>query len=180
MFKQEKMVCCSTKMFQIRKWFVALQKVVFISHKKKKKTVIMATSELSHITCFIQYDFSFPFDINVSCSESKTLNLALLEMRFPCEMINYEQETIMIAVSFQNVVSTAMNTGLFTQGIICWVILFLSVGRSFLGPNDSPVLNELHYIIQKTTIECGFMYVCFTMISQYVRVPQWGCVYLHE
>jgi len=29
-------------------------------------------------------------------------------------------------------------------------------------------------------IEHGFMYDCYTMISQYVRVLQWGCVYLHE
>lgn len=164
MFKQ-------AKMFQIRK-FVALQEVVFISHKKNTQSSWQPVS--SPTLRFIQYDFSFPFDINVSCSESKTLNLALLEMCFPCEMINYEQETIMIAVSFQNVVSTAMNTGLFTQGIICWVILFLSLGLSFLSANDSPVLNELHYITEKTTIECGFMYVCFTMISQYVWVPQWG------
>ncbi len=69
-----------------------------------------------HETWNVSYDFSFPFDINVSRSESISMKQALLEC-FPCEMINYELETIMIAISFLNAVSTAMNTGLSHRGL---------------------------------------------------------------
>ncbi len=93
--------------------------------------------EMFHMT------LAFHLNINVSRSESISMKQALLEC-FPCEMINYELETIMIAISFLNAVSTAMNTGLSHRGL--YVGLFSSLIS--LGPDDSPVLNELHCITE--------------------------------
>ncbi len=63
--------------------------------------------------------------------------------------------------------------GFFTQGIICWVILF----SHSLGPDDSPVLNELHCITENNNWVCVFMYVLHNHLSVCEGPTVGGCLF---
>lgn len=93
-------------------------------------------------------------------AKSETMKQALLEMCFPCEMINYEPETIMISVSFMNAVSSAFHTGDYMLG---YSLLSISWPRWLTSLEWAPLHNRKQQLS-----------MCLCMCASQWSLSMWG------